>query len=288
MRESPRILIGTLYCGENEFEALEDSLQAQMYPHWEHVVYKNLPNKEAHDRLYRTFMDRQDDFDLFLKLDADMVFRREDGLRRIVDLFQDIPQLDHLTLAVRDWYSGSLIEGLHTFSDRVRWETGDESRFVDPAPLMPGERRKTYADPAPVVDHSPDPSPFQAFRFGVHRALKVVQRGRWIPRFRQAIGQWLLLRKCWHHCRAVEVHRLGLALLGAEAVFSGHVSGAEYDRNQDALERRLAEHEHLNIEQIKQRVRPRWQKDWRGEIRFFGVTGAFRIVISYLYDRMYG
>ena len=160
--ERPRTLVSTLYCGENEFEALKESLQAQTYSHWEHVVYKNLPNKEAHDRLYRTFMEQQDDFDLFLKLDADMVFRSSEGLRRIVDLFQETDQLDHLTLAVRDWYSDSLIEGLHTFSDRARWETGEESRFVDPSPIIPGQHQKLWSNPAPVVDHSPDPSPRQA------------------------------------------------------------------------------------------------------------------------------
>lgn len=279
--------MGTLYCGENEFEALEQSLRSQSYPHWEHVVYENLSNKEAHDRLYRTFMEEQDDFDLFLKLDADMIFRTDEGLEQIVQIFEENSDLDHLTLAVRDWYSNSLIEGLHTFSDRARWETGEESRFVDPSPIILGERQKQWTDPAPVVDHSPDPSPFQAFRFGVHRALKVVQRDRWIMRSWQATGQWDLLCKCWDHFKEIEDRRLGLALLGAEEVFSDQVSGAEYDRDQGALERRLANYRNLNVEEIERLLRQRWEKVWKRKIDFFRIAGGGRIVASYICHKIY-
>jgi hypothetical protein len=283
MRDAPRVLIGTLYCGENEFEALKQSLCDQTYPHWEHVVYKDLPNKEAHDRLYRTFMEEQDDFDLFLKLDADMVFRSDEGLEQIVRIFEETSSLDHLTLAVRDWYSDSLIEGLHTFSDRAQWETREESRFVDPSPIIPGKKRKLWTEPAPVVDHSPDPSPFQAFRFGVHRTLKVVQRDRWIMRFRQATGQWNLLRSCWEHFEEVGDRRLGLALLGAEEVFQGRVGGADYDREQNRLERRLQNYKDLSENDIRSLLRSRWEETSRREVAAAKVAGPVRMSISYAY-----
>jgi hypothetical protein len=283
MRDTPRVLVGTLYCGENEFEALKESLRGQNYSHWEHVVYKNLPNKEAHDRLYRTFMEEQDNFDLFLKLDADMVFRSDDGLDQIVRVFLENPGLDHLTLAVRDWYSDSLIEGLHTFTDRAQWETGGEPRFVDPSPLIPGEKQKLWTDPAPIVDHSPDPSPFQAFRFGVHRALKVVQRDRWIMWFRQATGQWNLLRNCWEHFEEVGDRRLGLALLGAEEVFQERAHAEEYDQKQEALERRLEKYESWDIEKIRQVLRVRWGRGWKRKVGAVRIAGPVRMTASYIY-----
>lgn len=283
MRDTTRVLVGTLYCGENEFEALKQSLCAQTYSHWEHVVYRNLPNKEAHDRLYRTFMGEQDDFDLFLKLDADMVFRSGEGLKQIVHLFEETPGLDHLTLAVRDWYSDSLIEGLHTFSDKARWETGEESRFVDPSPLIPGERRELWTEPAPIVDHSPDPSSFQAFRFGVHRALKVVQRKHWIMRFQQATGQWTLLQNCWKHFEKEGDRRLGLALLGAEEVFRDRAQGVEYDRNQELLKKRLKRYENLSGNEIRQLVRQRWNGELNPRIGAAKVAGRVRTGISYAY-----
>jgi len=283
MRDTPGVLVGTLYCGENEFEALKQSLQEQTYSHWEHVVYKNLPNKEAHDRLYGTFMDQQDEFDLFLKLDADMVFRSDEGLEQIVRMFEEDSDLDHLTLAVRDWYSDSLIEGLHTFSDKARWKSEDESRFVDHSPAIPGEKRKVWSNPAPIVDHSPDPSPFQAFRFGVHRALKVVQRDRWIMRFRQTTGQWSLLRNCWEHFEEIDDRRLGFALLGAEEVFRDRAEGTEYDRNQELLKKRLKRYENLSGNEIRQLLRQRWDGQSNPKIGAAKVAGRVRTGISYAY-----
>ena len=285
--ERPRTLVGTLYCGENEFEALKESLQAQTYSHWEHVVYKNLPNKEAHDRLYRTFMDQQDDFDLFLKLDADMVFRSSEGLRRIVDLFQETDELDHLTLAVRDWYSDSLIEGLHTFSDRAFWPERKESRFVDSSPDVPGRHLKLWGGPAPVVDHSPDPSPFQAFRFGVHRALKVVQPGRWKLRYGQTRGQWKLLQRCWRHFVSEGDHRLGLAILGADVTLAGDVRPKHYDEVQEPLQDIFQDYENVSAQHLYTRLSEYWDSEMRSRMRYLYRVGPVRLAASALYYLAY-
>lgn len=287
MSKQPRVLVGTLYCGENEFKALEASLQEQTYSHWEHIVYKNLPNKEAHDRLYRTFMEEQDDFDLFLKLDADMVFRTSEGLRRIVDLFWETDELDHLTLAVRDWYSDSLIEGLHTFSDRVRWDTGDESRFVDPSPTIPGQKRKLWSAPAPVVDHSPDPSPFQSFRFGVHRGLKVLQPERWRLRYRQTRMQWTLLKQCWNHFLRSEDRRLGLAVLGAHLTINGEIEPERYDRNQSLLDEIFQTYSQLGTADLLERLKPEWGPEWGREAHYLTRVGVGRLAFSLLYHAAY-
>lgn len=283
----PHILIGTLYCGENEFEALKGSLKEQTYPHWEHVVHKNLPNKEAHDRLYRTFMDEQDDFDLFMKLDADMVFRTEEGLRRIVDLFQETDELDHLTLAVRDWYSDSLIEGVHTFSDRARWETGDESRFVDPSPIIPGQHQKLWTNPAPAVDHSPDPSPRQAFRFGVHRGLKVLQPERWRLRFGQTRMQWNLLNQCWEHFQKDRDRRLGLAVLAADMTIGGRIDPHRYDQHQECLDEVFQDYSHLGPEEIYKQLGSDWSQKWKRQINYVGRVGLFRLGFSAVYHGAY-
>lgn len=283
MRDSPRVLVGTLYCGENEFEALKQSLRAQTYPHWKHVVYKNLPNKEAHDRLYSTFVEEQDDFDLFLKLDADMVFRSDEGLEQIVRFFRENPDLDHLTLAVRDWYSDSLIEGLHTFSSRARWETGEEGRFVDPSPVIPGKKQKLWTEPAPVVDHSPDPSPFQAFRFGVHRCLKVLQPERRLLRYRQVRMQWALLKKCWDHFQHDEDRRLGLAVLGADLTIDGEIESEQYNRNQSLLYKDFQAYAQLEHSDLYDRLEPKWEPKWERETRYLMRVGGGRLGFSLLY-----
>ena len=98
-----RVLVGTLFSYENEFEQCVASLHGQSYPHWVHKVYENLPNKLAHETLYREFMNNAEKFDLFLKLDADMVFMDSKGLAQIVELFQAKPDLDHLQMLVHDY-----------------------------------------------------------------------------------------------------------------------------------------------------------------------------------------
>jgi hypothetical protein len=237
-----RILVGTLYSAENEFEHSKRSLQRQTHTDWEQVVFKHLPNKEAHDRLYRTFMERADDFDLFLKLDADMVFRSERSLQTLVELFESYSELDHALLAVRDWASDSLIMGLHAYSSRAVWTTSGEELFVDHSPSVPGKRLSTKGPPAPLVDHSPDPSPFQAFRFGVHRALKVVQRDRSTLSLFRSRMQWNLLNHVRRRFSETGHRRLCLIVAGAEEVFAGRVTRSEYDDAGDDLRERYRQH----------------------------------------------
>lgn len=285
--ERPRILVGTLYCGENEFSVLEQSLQEQSYTHWEHIVFENLPNKEAHDRLYRTFMDEQDSFDLFLKLDADMVLRSDEGLRRIVEIFDAKAELDHLTLAVQDWYSDSLIEGLHTFSDRASWPVRSDSRFVDASPAVPGERLKLWDHPAPIVDHSPDPSPIQAFQFGVHRALKVVQPERWRMRYGQTRAQWRLLQRCWRHFESERDRRLGLAILGASLVFNGRLEPRHYDEAEESLGKILKRYEDISTKRLHENLNSHWGLENRRWLWYLHTVGVTRLSASALYHLAY-
>lgn len=276
-----RVLVGTLYTGENEFEQSKRSLQQQTHTDWEHVVYEHLPNKEAHDRLYRTFMERADDFDLFLKLDADMVFRSEKSLQTLVDFFKREPELDHALLAVHDWASDTLIMGLHTYSNRVVWEASEEDLFVDHSPFIPGKHLSTKRSPAPIVDHSPDPSPFQAFRFGAHRALKVLQRDRLDLAVFRSRMQWDLLGNVWQRFCRTDIRRLGLIILGAEQVLKGEVSQAEYDDDSDDLRRRFERtFADLPIEAIKKRLRSHWKSGLQRESIYLQKVGIGRLLTS--------
>jgi hypothetical protein len=276
-----RVLIGTLYTGENEFEQSKRSLQQQTYTQWEHVVYEHLPNKEAHDRLYRTFMEQSDEFDLFVKLDADMVFRSRTSLPTLVNLFRSEPDLDHAILAVHDWASDTLIMGLHAYSDRATWEASDEDLFVDHSPRVPGKRLSTKDPPAPIVDHSPDPSPLQAFRFGVHRALKVVQRGRSDLSVFRSRMQWNLLTNVWRRFCQTHNRRLGLIVYGAESAIAGHIRQAAYAGDGDELrrwfERQAAD---LSADQIEHRLRPRWEGRTQQESRYLNSVGVGRLLTS--------
>ncbi|HHP7239298.1 hypothetical protein [Longibacter sp.] len=275
-----RVLIGTLYTGENEFEQCMQSIRDQTHEDWEHVVYKHLPNKEAHDRLYRTFMDRTG-FDLYVKLDADMVFRSPESLETLVDLFREEPDLDHAILAVHDWASGTLIMGLHAFSDRAEWTASNENLFVDHSPEVPGKRLSTKEPPAPIVDHSPNPSPFQAFRFGVHRALKVVQRDRGkLDLFRSRM-QWTLLGNIWDRFRETGIRRLGLVVLGAETVLENSVQRTSYATSNDHLRTRFErEYEQMPVDKMSAQLSPQWGSRRRREARYIRTIGVGRLFCS--------
>jgi hypothetical protein len=79
-----RILAGTLYTIENEFEDCCRSIRNQTYKNYDHLVIRNLPKKEAHNNLYQAFVDEADRYDLLVKIDADMVLCDENLFERIV------------------------------------------------------------------------------------------------------------------------------------------------------------------------------------------------------------
>ena len=105
-------------------------------------------------------------------LDANMVFRRDTALQEILDVFGRIPGLDCLMLDVQDWYSNALMPR-NTGVLEPRALAG-QYRCPDgrSCSALPGADASIERAPAPVVNHSPNPSALQAFRFGVHRALK--------------------------------------------------------------------------------------------------------------------
>lgn len=262
MIDEPRILILTLYSGENEFDQLLKSLQLQSYANWEHKVFKHLPNKEAHESLYQEIMEHSGEFDLFIKLDADMVFMDSESLKKIVGLFRETEGLDHLQMVVHDWYSDSLIGGLHIYSNKAVWKQNDDRLFVDYPPSIPGKRWVLWDDPSPLVYHSPNPSPLEAFHFGIHRALKVFQPGRKSFRRSNAKLQWEILKKVWDHFIRSRDRRLGLVLLGASYVIQGKVKQPRYGYTLGKLARSSFEKKcsQLSAEDLYRILSPRWGK----------------------------
>lgn len=267
--EQPRILIGTLYSGENEYEECLASLRAQNYPYWEQQVFSYLPNKKAHDTLYRTFSQQAGEFDYFLKLDADMVLKTPTALGTIVELLESDRDLDRLEMVVDDRFSNSLIMGVNVFSRRARWQPNAENLFVDSSPHIPGKHLRLWQEPAPLVAHCPNPSPFQAYHFGVHRALKAWQPQRSDFNYIQARSQWQLLGNVWQHFSSSGDRRLGLAILGAEHVIQGHVEPRQYNYTDPTLAEWFATFAELDTDALKALLVPTWRDRWQREGRFW-------------------
>ena len=218
-----RVLILTLYGGENELDECVAALQSQTYHNWDHRIFRHLPNVEAHRRLYQTVMEERESYGLFIKLDADMVLKDPTSLERIVAYFAASSDLDHAVFSVSDFMTQEDILGLHVFSPRVSWAKLDEALFVDPDPDIPGRRCDVWEDPAPVALHAPNPGDAQAFHFGVQRALKAFQPGRIAAHLFQSRLQWAVLQRLARHYRRSGDPRLARALLGAELVRRGRI-----------------------------------------------------------------
>ena len=140
-----RILVGTLYSIENEFEECLEGIRQQTYRDFEHFVIQGLPKREAHDALYGTFMTRANEFGLFMKVDADMVITNRDLFARIVDTFRQSPNTDVFTIEVYDFFTNRLIDGMHTFRSTVRWQKRENAIFTDRHSIPPERQLYDFA-----------------------------------------------------------------------------------------------------------------------------------------------
>lgn len=223
-----RLLVVTLATIENELEACLAAIARQTHTDFEHLVLRNLPKREAHEALYGTFMDRRDEFDLLVKVDADMVLLSDRLFEDVEARFTAEPALQVLSIAVKDLYTDRLVSGLNTYRNTVTWTRTGDRVFTDQFPSLHGNLVMDYTDLAPAASHCSDPHPFQAFHFGVHRGVKArvsLQRhmtGDYYTRY-------LDIARTWRHYLRHRDRRLALAVLGGELALGGHFSEDQLD-----------------------------------------------------------
>jgi len=211
-----KILVGIMYCIENEFSQCIKSIEAQTYKNYDYFVIEKLPNRDAHNKLYQIFMDHSKEYDLFVKLDADMVLSRVTFFEEVVEYFTKHPQTDDLQIAVHDYFTDRLIFGLHVYSARIKWEQNQENIFVD----WP-EKQESYLRVndkqclAPAALHCPHPSNFQAFHFGLHKAVKITQYDRKELRYFGSIVHWDNILLIIKHFKKVRHPAIAYAILGS-------------------------------------------------------------------------
>lgn len=223
MNKIARVLVLTMYSGENEYDDCKRSVKSQRDCQIAHVNFENLNNEDAHRSLYEKIMCEKDDFDYFIKLDADTVLKDENSISNMLKEFQTESQIDHLVFPLCDLLSCSTIYGLHLYSKNVDWARNDDGLFVDPAPEVPGKKVVLPETSIIHADHMPNPSLRQSYLFGAHRALKIVQPGQKKQNRMRARYQFdLLARVAMAHRRSSDERRLA-SILGAEHVFDGTI-----------------------------------------------------------------
>jgi hypothetical protein len=172
-----RLLILTLSSGEAALPVLTQQLAAQSFQDFEHEIIGGLPNRAAHNRVYRTIMDKASSFDLFMKLDADMTLRADTSLADAVRATDEHPSAQHFAFRIWDCFTEEEALGVHIFRSGVSWGEITDDLFVDPDP--PNASQILWeGPPAPFANHGEVASDFECFSFGVHKFLKVAQRGR--------------------------------------------------------------------------------------------------------------
>jgi len=250
-----RIFVGTLYSGENEFEECLASIRNQTYQNFEHVIYKNLPNVEAHHTLFSEFLRKADNFDLLVKVDADMVICSDQLFANIVRIMTENPEIDVFSIAVRDFFSGELINGLNTYRNTVKWDFNYDTMFVD---IPEVSRERTIYDQtelAPAAIHCKNPSKLQSFHYGVHRGLKSIQKIH-------STTHWAFIEKTWQNFLQVKDPRIGLAVLGAELVYAGKFNRADVDYTNPKISQVLEQYHEKDFYEIKQEIIRRKLLNW--------------------------
>jgi len=250
-----RIYVGTLYTIENEFDECVQSINAQTYKDFDQFVFKNLPNKEAHMTLFQSFLDRKSEYDVLIKIDADMVLTSDTLFQNIVGKLLKNKWLDLLSIAVHDFFSNHMIWGLNAFRNSVCWNLKDENLFVD-IPDVPQEKYlMDNKDLAPAAIHCKNPSPYQAFHYGVHRGLKVIQPGRREKQKTSSYYHWYILERTWKNFLATRDHRIGLASLGAELAYAGHFNIQDLDYSNHRMFYVLENYHDMDSDHLYQEIR---------------------------------
>ena len=171
-------LIGILHCGESQYDACRAAIASQSHKNWDVFVVKDLPNVQAHQVLFKTFADNADQFDLFVKVDADMELYHEDFLKELTHFFATESDIDYLAMKVDDFFTARFIWGLNAFRSSVVFAEIDEV-YTDKAAQVEQNRRarlKRHKTLVPAARHGFDPTDYHAFYFGCHKAVTVMHR----------------------------------------------------------------------------------------------------------------
>ncbi len=164
-----KIYVGTLKTFEQEFEDCKKAIENQTYKNFEHFVFENLPNKEAHYALFSDFLSKKQEFDILVKVDADTVLAHNKVFEKIVQIYRKNPNLKFVQFPLYDFFTMKKIRGLNTYRNNIELAKQD-NLFVDRFIKMRME--ETLFVDETVGFHSPNPSEYQAFHFGIHRQLK--------------------------------------------------------------------------------------------------------------------
>ena len=237
-----------MHCIENERELCLDALKRQNLPPVDVFVLSGLANREAHETLYRTFMERAHEVDFFVKVDADMVLSRLSFLQEVSGWMANRPGVDHLEIPVSDLFTDRQIWGLHVYRSHVRWDSVPRGVFLDLNNCIhPGSYAQEKDVLAPAAEHCPDPSPFQCYHYGLHKAVKVIQQDERRVLHVSRMNHWGKIVDIIRHAQRNHDPRLTLALAGAADAFNLSWSTEHLDFNHPEVTKVFRAHDERSL-----------------------------------------
>ena len=171
--DQPKVFVGTMYCGESEFEECCDSINSQIGVKINHIIIKNKNEYDAHNLLWKEWSDSKKDYDIFIKIDADTIILRKTAFLEILDLFSN-KKVTGVQILLHDYFTDSLIPGLNSFSNKVVFKKSKKRLFADHSDSNHEKvlKEKCVEHLAPIGLHCKKPHDRQSFHYGLHRKLK--------------------------------------------------------------------------------------------------------------------
>lgn len=172
-----KILVGIIHSNEPQVKDCINSVKNQNFHDFhDYFIISGLTKSEAHDKLYSKFMDSKDDFDIFIKLDGDMIIERIDFFSFIENHFTNDENLDWIRIEVFDYFLRENLSGLNIYSKNVKWNLNSNNYFTDRTMIRESVRKdKGIAPSIKWISHCKNATLYQAFNFGFHRAIKAFQ-----------------------------------------------------------------------------------------------------------------
>jgi hypothetical protein len=212
-----RIYVGVLYSDENEFESCIKSIEAQDYPDFKYFVFKGLAKKEAHETLFNNFC--ESGFDVLVKVDADMVLIGNDLFSYIQDNLVENMRTQNLQFPVYDYFSDQPIWGLNVYRGIKPQESNDV--FTDIIKVD-----NWSPDLKIAATHCQDPTFFQSFHYGVHKAIKVAESYK-LGLDKKVEYYKDIIKKTYESCMETREERRAICIAGARFAVAYEL-GAEH------------------------------------------------------------
>lgn len=170
----PKIFVGTMCAGEDEFAECCDMIDAQHDVNATHYIISDKPEWEAHNELWDAWNARKHQFDLFVKVDGDTVLQHDCVLRNIANTMLTDPRITGMQIPLTDYFTEKPILGLNCFTPKVIFTASKSKLYCDRVDTGHDIvlRNEAVAHLAPAGYHCKHPHALQAFHFGFHRMLK--------------------------------------------------------------------------------------------------------------------